>query len=162
MKIVIQIRNHFLQTLVEWTKPIYNNVRRVPKKAWDINMPLLSQYPRHSLGYALHQFLERENLALMPHYETHDVLHVLTGYGTTVPLEARMQCFILGNGRYTLSVIFTVLLGIVLMPEHWLNFWKDYQAGKAQPCFVNNDFSLLLDWDIDQVKQPIQSILYQL
>lgn len=91
-------------------------------------------YPEGSLGKDLYDFLCRHNYSLIPHFETHDVKHVLLGYGVTGKDEGCMQFFYIGNRHYSPATIMTAISSIFLLPESLGAFCKAFQRGrKALP-----------------------------
>lgn len=91
-------------------------------------------YPEGSLGKDLYDFLRRHNYSLIPHFETHDVKHVLLGYGVTGKDEGSMQFFYIGNRHYSPATIMTAISSIFLLPESLGAFYKAFQRGrKALP-----------------------------
>lgn len=48
--------------------------------------------------------------------------------------EIRMQAFMLGNGNYTIPCFAILLFGVILLPDEWTNFYKDFKSGqKTKP-----------------------------
>ena len=124
-----QWRDHLLIELVEWTKPHYTYwFKKQP--AWQQNLESLKRFPKHSLGNDLACFLERKGLDLMPQLEEHDVMHILLNYDTTVKDEARMQFFLLGNGKRSLYTLATALVALFLVPEGIGAFWRAFRRGR--------------------------------
>ncbi|MEO1514401.1 MAG: hypothetical protein AAFV95_05290 [Bacteroidota bacterium] len=134
---------------VEGSKPLYGRLFRRHRRPWSFCRQQLLAMPKGSLGQALGQFLRREQLELMPKFETHDVMHVLLDYPTTVADEVRMQCFLTGNGKRSSYCLLAIATGVLLMPEHWKSFREAYRRGKAAlPCHAW-DFQYLL-------REPLQ------
>ena len=105
--------------------------------AWnDISCNTLLNYPEGTLGFNLGCFLIRNNFELQPKFEDHDVIHVLTGIGVTVPEEIGMHYYMLGNGNWSLySMVITIRGGI--LPSiydqgnrlwHFHILWKLYRT----------------------------------
>ena len=78
--------------------------------------------------------------------ETHDLLHLLTGYGTDVMGEMEVQAFALGNlGIRTAALILVVgVLGQlkdrhagVNLDEYVRRVWAAYQRGRASQPFLS-------------------------
>lgn len=141
---LVLFRDRFLIGMVDWTKPFYARWFKRTQAAWQQSRSSLQQYPRHSLGYELSQFLDREDLELMPLLEDHDVLHVLLGYDTTVIDEARMQFFLLGNGKRSLYALLTALVALVLVPEGIRQYLEAYRHGRACRNISQWQFEYLL------------------
>ncbi|MCP9751697.1 hypothetical protein [Ferruginibacter sp. HRS2-29] len=84
-----------------------------------------------TLGNQLAEFLDVNNLQLLPYYARHDIKHILLEYETTDEGEGSLQCFMLGNGHLSFPVAATVVYCFLTMPEHWHLFRKAYRRGKA-------------------------------
>ena len=97
----------------------------------------LKRLPSGSLGNDLYWFLEKRNLPLLKHYTRHDLKHVLLGYDTTDEGEARLQCFMLGNGRISFPVLATVLYALITMPEYWKRMRLSFQQGRQSMSIHN-------------------------
>jgi ubiquinone biosynthesis protein Coq4 len=87
-------------------------------------------FPPDTLGKHLVDFLDVNNLQLLPYYARHDIKHILLGYETTDEGEGSLQCFMLGNGHLSFPVVATVVYCFLTMPEHWHLFRKAYRRGK--------------------------------
>ncbi|WP_052518745.1 Coq4 family protein [Archangium violaceum] len=86
--------------------------------------------------------------------ETHDVLHLLTGYGTDVVGEMELQAYVLGNlGIHTARLILTMgTLGQLKTPqsgvarsEYLRRVWAAYHRGRASKLFL--DFWFEHHWE---------------
>ncbi len=140
-------REWFLPLMVENLKKTYINLLHPNRRAWNENMSSLSQYPHGSLGSILYSFLIEGNIKLEAKYESHDVYHVVAGYGLGIVNEARLFFFLLGNGKYSPSILGSVLVALVFIPEHWSTFYKDYKRGKLYKPLKNLDFEELLPYN---------------
>jgi len=141
---IILLRDRFLIGMVEWTKPHYAKWFKKNKSPWTHSVATLKRLPQKSLGRDLATFLEQEGLELMPLLEEHDIMHVLLEYQTTVKDEARMQFFLLGNGKQSLYALFTALASFVLIPEHAPEFIQEFKKGKHCRSIVHWNFEHLL------------------
>ena len=144
------MRAILLEKLYEWSLTPYQSFKK--NSAWNVGIEDLLQYHKDSLGYQLGYFLLRNNFDLQEKLERHDVFHVLTGTGITVPEEIGMQFYLLGNGKrsaYLLSVIF---LGGLLFPEYLNLFRSKYRLGKSSLPFYQLDFYKLLDQPLERIK----------
>jgi len=92
---------------------------------------------------------------MLPHYEKHDVKHVVLGYPPTEKGEIGLQCFMLANGRITAPVVFSVLVGVIIVPEAWKSFYKAWKRGRATPCLNQLDWFSLVPKQIKAVRQQI-------
>ncbi|PTL75666.1 Coq4 family protein [Vitiosangium sp. GDMCC 1.1324] len=77
--------------------------------------------------------------------ETHDLLHVLTGYGTDVVGEMELQAYVLGNLRLwtTALVLLNGTLELLKVPqsgvgrsEYLRRVWAAYRRGRASQQFL--------------------------
>lgn len=124
------LRDRLLVNAVEWTKPYYARFFKRHRQPWKHNLASLKKLPRHSLGNDLAFFLEEEGIDLMPKLEEHDVMHVLMSYETTVKGEARMQFFLLGNGKRSFYALLTAFVSLFLIPESWGAFFREFSKGR--------------------------------
>lgn len=92
--------------------------------------------------------------------ETHDVLHLLTGYGTDVVGEMELQAYCLGNLglRTTMFVLLNGTIGLLKEPqsgvgrsEYLRRAWAAYHRGRASPQFL--DF-----WFEEQWETPVATL----
>jgi len=90
----------------------------------------LSQLPQGTVGRELAECLLARELTLVPGFESHDLKHVILAYELEPVGEIRLQAFMLGNGNWTLPSILIFLFGVVLLPQHWRLFKKDFYAGR--------------------------------
>jgi ubiquinone biosynthesis protein Coq4 len=90
----------------------------------------LKQFPGGSMGNGLFHFLSQNQFTLLPHFETHDVKHVLLNYGISGKDEACMQYFYIGNGHYSVATVVSAIASFILMPECFFAFRKAFQRGK--------------------------------
>ncbi len=141
---LIIFRDRFLIGMVEWTKPFYARWFKRKQATWQQTRKSLKNFPLRSLGNDLGQFLENEELELMPKLEDHDVLHVLLGYDTNVIDEARMQFFLLGNGKRSLYALLAAMVATVLVPEGIRQFREAYRQGRACRKISQWQFEYLL------------------
>ena len=89
----------------------------------------LRNFGEGTLGRDIANCLERNNLRLVPGYESHDLKHVLLNYAMTPLDEIRMQAFMLGNGNISLPSIAIFLYGFLLLPYAWPQFFRDFKLG---------------------------------
>lgn len=145
-------RGKLLTLMVEKIKPIYQWFLKKSRSPWKVSMAQLDRFPIQSLGKDLALFLEKEQLELMPLFEEHDIMHVLLGYKNTVLDEARMQFFLLGNGKHTVFAIGTCCLSILILPEYSKTFLQDYKKGQAALSLAKWDFRYLLQEPTELLK----------
>lgn len=110
----------------------------------------LSNFPKGSLGFDLYLFLKKRNLAFDKHYTRHDLKHVLLQYDTTDYGEACLQCFMLGNGRVSIPVLFTIAFSFFTMPDYWKDMFAAYKKGNVCSPVHNWQWKqLLIEQTID-------------
>ncbi len=111
----------------------------------------LGNFSNGTLGKGIADCLDHHNLTLVPKYESHDLKHVLLDYEMTAEGEIRLQAFMLGNGNYTFPCFAILIFGLILLPELWLTFYKDYKKGRnSLPIsewtitkYANSDLAML-------------------
>ncbi|MFK8005139.1 MAG: Coq4 family protein [Saprospiraceae bacterium] len=155
MKTTLSLREKLLISLVEWTKPWYGRFFQKSKIPWKTNLAKLKKFPPKTLGGDLAHFLEKENLSLMPKFESHDVYHVLLKYKTTVVEEARMQFFLMGNRKYSLYIIGTNLIAMAFYPEQIHSFISEFQKGRKAISIAKWNFEFLLNEPTKSLRKMI-------
>lgn len=145
------MRAKILELLYEWSKIPY---QRFIKKCdpWKITVNELQHYPTPSLGYNLSCFILKHNFEMQAKLEDHDVFHVLTNTGITVPEEISMQYYLYGNGKRSMYQFSVMLLGTLLFPDYFKSFITAYQKGKSALVFHQLDFSKMLYQPIQKIK----------
>ena len=139
-----------LEKLYEWSLIPYQSFKK--NEAWGIRIEDLLQYSKDSLGYQMGHFLLRNNFDLQEKLESHDVFHVLTGTGITVPKEISMQFYLLGNGKRSAYLCSVIFLGALLYPDYLKLFLSKYRRGKSSLPFHQLDFYKLLGQPIERIK----------
>ena len=81
--------------------------------------------------------------------------HVLLGYGTEAEEEARMQFFLLGNGKRSLGVVLAVLGAVVLLPEFVRTYYTAWLRGRAGRCIADWQFEFLLQESVADLRNLI-------
>ena len=152
---LISLREKLMIQLVEWTKPVYGRFFQKSKIPWNLCKARLKKFPPKTLGKALGDFLEKENLDLMPKFESHDVYHVLLGYKTTVVDEARMQFFLMGNKKYSLYIIGTNIIALIFLPEHLKTFLNEFKRGRNAMAISKWKFQHLLYEPVEVLQKMI-------
>jgi len=104
------------------------------------------------LGHQMGYFLRSNSFDLQEKLESHDVFHVLTETGTTVPEEISMQFYLLGNGKRSIYLLSVILLGTLLFPDYLKFFRSRYRLGKSALPFYQLDFYKLLNQPIERIK----------
>ncbi len=155
LKLIKKLREILLINLVEHTKPFYVKYFKKDQKAWQQNINTLKRFPQKTFGSSLGLFLEQEGFKLMPKLENHDVLHVLLNYKATVDGEVEMQFFLLGNRKRSWYALFTVIVGVCLVPERLMAFFKEYKKGRRCVNISNWNFEHLLCEPIGLLQKQI-------
>lgn len=144
------MRAIILEKLYEWSVIPYQFFKK--NEAWNMGIEDLLHYPQESLGYQMGRFLLRNNFDLQEKLESHDVFHVLTETGITVPEEISMQFYLLGNGKRSAYLFSVIFLGGLLYPDRFKLFASCYHRGKSALPFHQLEFSKLLNQPIEHIK----------
>jgi ubiquinone biosynthesis protein COQ4 len=90
--------------------------------------------------------------------QTHDLWHLVTGYGTDVHSEIALQAFSYGQTGMPLSrliTIFGLLRWGFAKPALWAQAWRAYRAGQ-QACFLATfDWEAHWEQPLDKVRQKL-------
>jgi len=146
-----------LEILYDWSKKPYQRFIK-NNKPWPVALPDLMQYSKTSLGFHLACFMLKHNFEVQPKLEDHDVFHVLTDTGVTVPEEISMQYYLWGNGKRSVYQIGVMVLGTLLFPDHIKGFRIAYTRGKSAHKFYQLDFLKLLSQPIESIKSTFKII----
>lgn len=134
--------------------PYFKLVRKNYNFPYTLN--LLQECPAGSVGNELYHFFSDNGLEILPHYEKHDVKHVVLGYAPNEAGEVCLQCFMLANGRITLPVLFSVGIGLLLMPECWALCGKAWRRGRNTPSLNKLDWFSLVPKQLSVVREQLQ------
>lgn len=145
------MRAIFLEKLYQWSLKPYQAFKK--NTPWGLQLEDLLQYPKNSLGYHLGRFMLQHDFDLQEKLERHDVFHVLTGTGISVPEEISMQFYLMGNGKRSGYLISVMVLGSLLYPDKLGMFLTTYRRGKAALPFYQLDFLKLLDQPLLRIKE---------
>lgn len=145
----------------------------------ELDLAALERLPEGTLGHAFARYYRDNKIApfettlaikgdvdfLSKRYrETHDLLHVLTGYGTNVVGEMELQAYALGNLRLrtTMFVLLNGTLGQFKNPkdgvgrsEYLRRLWAAYHRGRASKQFLDFRFE-------DHWETPVATLRAQL
>ncbi|MFI8605637.1 Coq4 family protein [Cellulophaga baltica] len=121
-------------------------------KPWTVTVKELATLPPSSLGAELHHFLTKHSFELQPKLESHDIYHVLTNIGTTVPEEISMQYFLWGNGKRSLYLFSVLTIGTLFYCSHYKRFLHEYKRGKSSSKFYQIDFQKLVHLPIHNIR----------
>jgi hypothetical protein len=112
-----------------WTIEQFHDIELYEQKAKE-----LQALPDGTLGKEIADCLEKNELRLVPNYESHDLKHVLLDFKMTPVDEIRLQAFMLGNGNYSLPSFAIFIFGALLLPDLWATFYRDFRNGQnAKP-----------------------------
>ena len=148
------MRAFILEKIYEWSVAPYRLLKR--NAAWDIDLSRLLAYPKNSLGHEMGKFLQAHHFTLQQQLESHDVFHVLTQTGTSVPEEIGMQFFLLGNGKRSPYLFTVILLGTFFYPDYLRFFHRQYVRGKVALRFHQLDFYKMLDQPLEKIQSTFQ------
>jgi hypothetical protein len=123
---------------------------------WEINKRALLQYPETSLGFHLGCFLLKYNFDLQEKLEDHDIIHVLTNTGITVPEEIGMQYYLYGNGKRSIYLYMVMLTGTLFYPSSIHYFLNQYKRGKRAYKFYYLDYSKMLQQPVEKIKNTFK------
>lgn len=90
----------------------------------------LKELPDGTLGKDIANCLEKNDLRLVPNFESHDLKHVLLNFKMTTVDEIRMQAFMLGNDNYSIPSFTIFIFGALLLPDLWSTFYTDFKNGQ--------------------------------
>jgi ubiquinone biosynthesis protein Coq4 len=155
ISIFLKFRRGLLKWLVENTSGIYLKTKS-NQLNWIYNACKLHNFPLGSLGKELADFLNKNQVDLIPKAESHDVFHVITGFGIESEEEVAMQYWLLGNGRFKPYTIGACIVGMILLPDFWMKYLKSFKQGKDSPSIVGWDFEEMLYADVNQIKCYVQ------
>ncbi|GAA4108124.1 hypothetical protein GCM10022393_03910 [Aquimarina addita] len=145
------MRALLLEIIYEWSKIPYQKWFK-KEESWDISMTQLLNYPPSSLGFHLGSFLLQHDFTPQPKLENHDVFHVLTKAGITVPEEISMQYFLLGNGKRSMYLMGVICIGTLLYPDKLAKFRAAFRKGRSAYTFHQLDFKKLLNQSLITIR----------
>ncbi len=122
------------------------------KAPWDLSASDLQLYPKNTFGYKVGVFLAVNGFEFFPKHETHDLFHVITGYGVSVKEEIGLQFLLYGNGKRSLYLYLVMSLGFFIVPEYYKFYKRSYQIGKKQKKFYHKICKAYLLEDYERVK----------
>lgn len=119
-------------------------------------MKELEQLPEGSMGNELFHFLTQNHFTYLPHFETHDVKHVLLDYGINGKEEACMQYFYIGNGHFSIATVVSAIASLIMMPECLFAFGKAFNRGRKALPIGKIDLGKLLHCNSTELKLRFQ------
>lgn len=148
------MRDRICKILFELTKKSYAYLLK-RQRQWSIAKEELSSLPKGSLGKEIYNFLSIQGFNLIPKLEKHDAYHVITDYPTHVVGEIELQCFFVGNGKWSIYMFGCVLIGMILYPEQYKTFHRAYRRGERSNPLHALDIEQILHSPLAQVKDFI-------
>ncbi|PCJ96250.1 MAG: hypothetical protein COA50_07320 [Flavobacteriaceae bacterium] len=145
------MRAKILEKFYEWSKTPYQRFLKT-NEPWIVSIQELQKYPKASLGFHLSRFLLRNDFEIQAKLEAHDVFHVLTNTGVSVPEEISMQYYLWGNGKRSLYQFSVIALGSILYPDYLKKFIHAYHKGTSALVFHQLDFSKMLYQPLKKIK----------
>lgn len=124
-------------------------------KPFPFNREQLHALPNGTLGKDLIHFIESKNLQLLTHYARHDLKHIVLGFDTTEEGELCLQSFMLGTGRISIPVLFTVFFGLSTAPEYWNAMLLSFYRGKEFKGIHAIDWFALVPQQTQIVRESI-------
>lgn len=145
----------------------------------DLDLSVLERLPEESFGHAfaryfrdngIHPFITLFEVRTDSDYiskryrETHDIFHVLTGYGTDIAGEMELQAFAMGNLGIRAPLLIVPMGSLMLLKDRPKGFragdffrriWKAYRRGKQTPSLLR--FPYELHWST-----PLETLRAQL
>lgn len=144
-----------LEKLYEFTVTIYQRVFKCNSKGWTTTKEDLKSYPLNTLGNQLYKFLESNKFELQAKLESHDVFHVKTKTGVTVPEEISMQFLLISNGKKSVYGFTTAILGFIIIPEGIQLYKKAFKLGKKLQPFHAINFEHNLQKPLIKIQNKI-------
>lgn len=149
-------RAWLLTSIVEGIKPIYAVLFQRKKMPWCITHEQLRRRAPGTLGRSLADFLDDHRFELLPLYESHDVYHILLGFQASVKDEAAMQCWLLGNRKYSPAVLVTVVASVCLLPEYSRYFYRAFRRGRVSYPIRHWQFEHLLHEPLELLQAVVE------
>jgi len=149
------MKDLFIEKLYEVSKKPYQKFFK-SNLPWEVNQKDLLEFPEETLGFHLGCFLLKYNFEIQPKLEDHDVIHVLTNTGITVPEEIGMQYYLFGNGKRSLYLFMVLFSGTLFYPTKISYFLKQFKRGKQAFQFHYLDYSKMLLIPVDTIQRAFK------
>ncbi|WP_138079326.1 hypothetical protein [Hymenobacter jeollabukensis] len=117
----------------------------------------LARLPAGTIGREMADTMQARGLNLVPGFESHDLKHVVLNYALEPMDEIRLQAFMLGNGNRTLPSVLIFLFGLLLLPQHWRIFHRDFRAGRACPALASLTIEQCQHYQLHAFQQQLLS-----
>lgn len=149
------MKDLLIEKLYEFSKKPYQKYFK-KNDAWNINSKDLLQFPQKTLGFQLGCFLLKYNFEMQPKLEDHDVIHVLTNTGISVPEEIGMQYYLYGNGKRSLYLFMVILTGSLFYPSKINYFIKQYRRGNQAHQFHYLNYLKMLEIPLTEIQSAFK------
>jgi len=149
------MRDLFIEKLYDMSKKPYQKFFK-KNAPWKITKEELLLMPYETLGFHLGSFLTLHHFDMQSKLEDHDVFHVLTKTGVTVPEEIGMQYFLFGNGKRSLYLYMVMATGTLFYPDHLSYFKKQYKRGQSAFSFHSLDYSKMLSIPVTTIRNTFK------
>jgi ubiquinone biosynthesis protein Coq4 len=149
------MKDLLIEKMYELSKKPYQKYLK-KNEPWPIDKKELLKFPEESLGFHLGCFLLKHNFDLQEKLEDHDVIHVLTQTGISVPEEIGMQYYLFGNGKRSLYLYMVMLTGTLFYPTKFSYFISEYYRGKNALKFYYLDYSKMLRIPVLKIQETFK------
>lgn len=149
------MKDLLIEKMYEMSKKPYQKLFK-NKQPWEVSQTELLEYPDETLGFHLACFLLKYNFEIQPKLEDHDIIHILTNTGISVPEEIGMQYYLYGNGKRSLYLFMVILTGTLFYPTKISYFLKQFKRGKEAFQFHYLDYSKMLLLPIQTIQQAFK------
>jgi len=134
---------------------LYRDLFKNNKLPWGESRESLERFNEGTLGKELSIFLYENSINIQPKMENHDVFHVILGYNTTLPEEAALHFFLIGNNKKSRYAMIAALVGFAIFPEYISLYRSAYLRGKNTCHFTSWEFKDLLFVDLEEFRRDI-------
>ncbi len=149
------MRDLFIEKLYDMSKKPYQKFFK-KNEPWKITKEELLRLPYETLGFHLGSFLTRHGFEMQSKLEDHDVFHVLTKTGVTVPEEIGMQYFLYGNGKRSLYLYMVMATGTLFYPDQLRYFKEQYKRGQNALSIHSLDYSKMLSIPLTTIRNTFK------
>lgn len=156
MKQIMKIRPFLLEFFTHKAAiPIVLCFRK--KNRFHYSMEDLEQFPEGTLGKDLVIELKQNNFILLKNYERHDCKHIILEYPMNELGEASMQFYFLGTRHYSFPVLLTVSVCIIIMPDYWSRFYREFRKGRNGKKLNGLNFNELVHESTTELRNKYQA-----
>lgn len=135
---------------------LYRNLFKRHKTPWNENVCTLKYYPVDSIGNELAHFLSSHSFDLEPKMENHDFFHVVLGYGASLPEEAALHFFLIGNGKRSHYPFIAAGVGFMFFTEFYDLYIDAYHRGRHSKPFVKKHLKKHLNTPLETFKKMFE------